>query len=974
MSTEAIDRTRKGVSKDDRNERAQIAVKVFRQMQYGLSSYARAITGNPAVRVEVDSGDPRTDGTVIYYRPPIELGDRTPHDRFYCDKRDDHGLLICPACKTREEVLVNIYHEIAHIAFGSFTPTSDSDKAAAIKEAIREWGGKYAQRIEHNIRNAPQSVAGTYLGLTNLISPFLPSLFNCLEDARVDMSMFEARKGTRKMLEADTLNLLRDGVPDAAGNRHRLSEAPLNAQVTLACYLAVTGYKGWEQMIHPKVAGDMLYPPLADTLAAIKQADDVRTIYSLSFTVLAQLRELGYLLAPEEEPQDEQPSDEPDPETEEGSGEDSSESEPGESDDSSDDSSEPEADAGGSEGDDSDAGGASEPEGGSASEEPAAEGGSDQQDGAESDSEAPEQDAAPEDGAGGKAGDGDSESEGAGGDADGDQGDPDGEAQDGADAGGDSEVPGDPQGEEGSGGVDASDRDPVSDGAGGSEGPADQSGSEVSSSPDGDTESPPEGADGEPDEAAEGSSGGGDQESEAEASGSDTSGDREVESGDGGSSDADAGDEHREGSPELDGDRGDSGTEASPERGPEDHGQDEGDASPEAGPNSDEAGSLDDTEGSGERDDARREEGPERNEGGPDEVLDSGADKGEGGIETPLPEKGTVEDVNAAVAEVGHEAIEAKAAEKSEAEDARDLAAILTAIVQGQYFETPSAGVAHVEEHKYSPYNLGWAQAQGLDLRSLVYHGIKADLDIPETILGPSLLKTRRVFSDNKTAARQRNLKSGRINNRTLGKRAWSGDDRLFHKKRLPGKKDYAVLISMDVSSSNKGSNLALLKRSVMAQAELLHRAGIDFAIVAHSANSGGPRGFTMHLHHIKEWDQPWDDKAKEALDGLAYNGGNLDGHAMEYMRKSVSKRSATDKIILYYTDGKMPAANHDEELEVLIHQIQLCKRDNITLSGVGMQTDSPVRHGLDTVQVDTDEDIPAVVDHLGKRLLARAR
>ena len=96
--------------------------------------------------------------------------------------------------------------------------------------------------------------------------------------------------------------------------------------------------------------------------------------------------------------------------------------------------------------------------------------------------------------------------------------------------------------------------------------------------------------------------------------------------------------------------------------------------------------------------------------------------------------------------------------------------------------------------------------------------------------------------------------------------------------------------------------------------------------------------------------------------------------YALEFMRKGIMYHTATEKIIMYYIDGKMPAANHNEELEVLVQQIKHCKRDNITLMGVGMQTDSPVRHGLDTVQVNSDEDLKSVVEHLGKRLAVRAR
>src|SRR4051812_16578401 len=107
MSTEAINRSRKTSSADDLNERAQRAVTAFRSMQFSLTGYARAITGKKDVRIEITGGAPRTNGSVIFYCPPIALGDKTPHDRYNCDKRGDNGLHICPACRVREEVLVN---------------------------------------------------------------------------------------------------------------------------------------------------------------------------------------------------------------------------------------------------------------------------------------------------------------------------------------------------------------------------------------------------------------------------------------------------------------------------------------------------------------------------------------------------------------------------------------------------------------------------------------------------------------------------------------------------------------------------------------------------------------------------------------------------------------------------------------------------------------------------------------------------
>jgi cobalamin biosynthesis protein CobT len=181
-------------------------------------------------------------------------------------------------------------------------------------------------------------------------------------------------------------------------------------------------------------------------------------------------------------------------------------------------------------------------------------------------------------------------------------------------------------------------------------------------------------------------------------------------------------------------------------------------------------------------------------------------------------------------------------------------------------------------------------------------------------------------------------------------------------------------LIGIDISGSTVGVNIALAKRAAMTQAELCHRVGVDFAIYAHTANgAGGPFNWSdnlyLDMYEIKAFNTPWDSKSKDALIKIGPDAENLDGRGVEFYRRIIQKHPATDKIILYYSDGKMPAANYHEELEILQDQIRHCKRDNITLLGVGIRTDSPKRHGLDTVQVDREEDLVKVVRHLGKRL-----
>jgi nitric oxide reductase activation protein len=138
-----------------------------------------------------------------------------------------------------------------------------------------------------------------------------------------------------------------------------------------------------------------------------------------------------------------------------------------------------------------------------------------------------------------------------------------------------------------------------------------------------------------------------------------------------------------------------------------------------------------------------------------------------------------------------------------------------------------------------------------------------------------------------------------------------------------------------------------------------------------HNPTGGRREGIDVDIYHIKDPEEPWNDKIKERLTCLGPDSQNLDGHTFEYYRKILDKRPETDKVLLYYTDGKMPAENHDEELEILTREIRVCRHKKYALVGVGIRTDSPVRHGLDTVRIDSVEDVVKVVRHLEKVLLA---
>jgi cobalamin biosynthesis protein CobT len=127
----------------------------------------------------------------------------------------------------------------------------------------------------------------------------------------------------------------------------------------------------------------------------------------------------------------------------------------------------------------------------------------------------------------------------------------------------------------------------------------------------------------------------------------------------------------------------------------------------------------------------------------------------------------------------------------------------------------------------------------------------------------------------------------------------------------------------------------------------------------------------SLDIYVIKEADEMWDDKARKRLADIGPSWANIDGHTLEFYRRVAERHPAQRKTIMYYTDGRMPLENYREELEILQREINTCRQKGINLLGVGIRTDSPTAHGLDTVQVDGPEDIGRVVTHLERVLVS---
>lgn len=303
------------------------------------------------------------------------------------------------------------------------------------------------------------------------------------------------------------------------------------------------------------------------------------------------------------------------------------------------------------------------------------------------------------------------------------------------------------------------------------------------------------------------------------------------------------------------------------------------------------------------------------------------------------------------------------------------------AIVQAEQFDEASNSVNQVNVHQFDKPNyrsqrLAWA-VQNPDNDPSRF-AEPSDFEMPESMIGPALLKMRVIFSENKKAKPTGERRSGKIVNHRLAT-VMAGNTRVFAKPSKPGKKDYFVLLALDVSGSTMhGQRLENIKKMGFSFGNLLNRAGVKFAIYAHTGSILPTKSgdyddrYEADVFVIKEENGPWDERAKQRLAVLNAAGNNLDGHALEFFRKRCDQSSATDKIILYVTDGRMPEANKDDERAVLVREIRECDKRKYALVGVGIGTDSPRTHGLDTIRIDQTSDIHKLISELEKRLAVK--
>lgn len=292
--------------------------------------------------------------------------------------------------------------------------------------------------------------------------------------------------------------------------------------------------------------------------------------------------------------------------------------------------------------------------------------------------------------------------------------------------------------------------------------------------------------------------------------------------------------------------------------------------------------------------------------------------------------------------------------------------ALTVAVEQSEHFDAPSRSVAKVEVYSQDQSPRGYGNTPTVE-----------SLTPPPALINGALQRARVVFADNRRAAQVQNQRHGRVVSTRLVT-VPTGNRKVFSRTLKHAKKDYAVGLSLDISGSTEMAlrlnrnveRITLIRELGFTVGELLSRLGIDFYICGHSGD-WHPSGMDqVSIFSVKGINDPWDMKAKQALSRLRPTGYNLDGHTFEYHRKQITRFTATDRLLIYVTDGDMPDSNFTEELEVLQRELKTLKQKRIEVLGVGVQTDSPKQYGLETIQMNSVNDLQQLVKALEKRFV----
>lgn len=274
------------------HEQVAASMRALEPMLPTLTGYARAMTGNPEI-VAVVGPKTQTDGKRIMVRPPLALAALPEHERRECGSRRSTGELSCPACATREDILVKMRHEIGHVIHGSLARVG-LNASALTKVAEETELTSVAIKPPRNASPRPLMWWAQHSA-----DPNVATLVLALEDIRVDRANASTSDGGAAAYRIFLERILATG-GDAEGTP--AIEHPLEGQVLLGMLSAphgvdLDGLIGDEalEVLEDDTVRQVLGKALPNSAAVIGQA----------FRLYRRLIDLGVFPDPEPEPESE---------------------------------------------------------------------------------------------------------------------------------------------------------------------------------------------------------------------------------------------------------------------------------------------------------------------------------------------------------------------------------------------------------------------------------------------------------------------------------------------------------------------------------------------------------------------------------------------------------------------------------------------------------------------------------------------
>lgn len=287
-----------------------------------MTAIARMITGKPALRVIVkaDIGSSMTDGESIWVKPTLSMGDDFEHERVLCGQRDpETEAQLCTACDRMDNIATSLYHEIGHIAEGTFVALPDALAKDIVFRTLEERGdgGNPAKRTT-KILNTIKAIERThgelgFMGAATVVSPYLPMLLNALEDSRVNRAMYQARPGLEVMFRSTARRVFRNGIVQPDGTRTFWSEQPLDAQAMIGTYILGAQYSDMIDHLDASVRVALSDPELLALIDKVTASTSIETVYRSAFPILERLRAYGFCKKPDDAEDDPEPEPEPKP-------------------------------------------------------------------------------------------------------------------------------------------------------------------------------------------------------------------------------------------------------------------------------------------------------------------------------------------------------------------------------------------------------------------------------------------------------------------------------------------------------------------------------------------------------------------------------------------------------------------------------------------------------------------------------------